>query len=111
DYMVNYICKIKGVNKMKLTDATNYMSELSSNLETIDNLIKDLNSSYNMNDQVRVYLEKDDVTLDYWAKSKSFNVSFEKEIIISALKDQRKVLYTELIKTKEFISELLEEKQ
>lgn len=95
---------------MKLTDATNYMSELSSNLETIDNLIKDLNSLNNMNDQIRVWVEKDDVTIDYYTKSESFNVSFEKEIIVSALRDQRKVLYTELIKTKELISKLLEEK-
>ena len=63
-----------------------------------------------MNDQVRVCLEKDDVTLDHYSKSKSFNVSFEKEIIISALQGQRKAIYTELIKTKEFISILLEEK-
>lgn len=94
---------------MKLTDVTNYMSELSSNLETIDNLIKDLKSINNMNDQVRVCLEKDDVTLDRYSKSKSFNVSFEKEVIISALQDQIKVLYTELINAKDLISKLLEE--
>lgn len=96
---------------MKLTDATNYMSELSSNLEVIDNLIKDLLSLNNITNQIRVCLDKDDVSLDYYTHSTSFNVSFEKEIIVSALRDQRKVLYTELIKTKELISKLLEEKQ
>lgn len=95
---------------MKLTDATNYMSELSSNLETIDNLIKDLNSLNNMNDFIRVTLDKEDVEISYNTQSSCFNVNFSKEIILNALRDQRKVLYTELIKTKELISKLLEEK-
>lgn len=63
---------------MKLTDATNYMSELSSNLEVIDNLIKDLLSLNNITNQIRVCLDKDDVSLDYYRHSTSFNVSFEK---------------------------------
>lgn len=95
---------------MKLTDATNYMAEVSSNLEAVDNLIKDLNSLNNIKNQIRVCFEKDEVAVDYYAKSKTFNVSFEKEIIVSALRDQRKALYTELIKTQDTISKLLEEK-
>ncbi|MBV6384879.1 hypothetical protein HIU56_12200 [Enterococcus faecium] len=95
---------------MKLTDATNYMAEVSSNLEAIDNLIKDLNSLNNIKDQIRVRFEKDDVAVEYYTNSKTFNVSFEKEIIVSALSDQRKTLYTELIKTQDTISKLLEEK-
>lgn len=95
---------------MKLTDATNYMAELSSSLEAIDNLIKDLNSLNNIKNQIRVFFEKDDVSIDYYTNSKTFNVSFEKEIIVSALRNQRKALYTELIKTQDTISKLLEEK-
>lgn len=95
---------------MKLTDATNYMAEVSANLEAIDNLIKDLNSLNNIKNQIRVLFEKDDVSIEYYTNSKTFNVSFEKEIIVSALKDQRKTLYTELIITQDTISKILEEK-
>lgn len=96
---------------MKLTDATNYMAELSSTLEAIDNLIKDLNSINNCKKQIRVYLEKDDVAVDYYTRSKTFNVSFEKEVILSALQDQIELVYTELINAKDLMSKLLEEKQ
>ena len=95
---------------MKLTDDTNYMIEVLSKLETIDNLIKDLNSLINNKDKISTYLKKDDVTLDCYSKSKTFNDSFKKEVIVSALQDQIKVLYTELINAKEIISKLLEEK-
>lgn len=82
---------------MKLTEATNYMSEVSSELETINKLIKDLLSLSNMNDFILVTLEEEDV-------------NFSKEIILNALREQRELLYMELTKTHDTISKLLEEK-
>lgn len=96
---------------MKLTEATAYLRDLSYEIETIENLIKDLVSLSNMNDSIRVILEEEDVEISYHTHSSCFNVEFNKEIILNALQDQRKVLYTESIKTQDTISKLLEEKQ
>ncbi|HAQ1085668.1 TPA: hypothetical protein IW741_002857 [Enterococcus faecium] len=95
---------------MKLTEATVYMRDLSYELETINNLIKDLVSLSNMNDSIRVTLEEEDVEIRYNTHSSCFNVEFTKEIILNALQEQRKILYTELIKIQDTISKLLEEK-
>ncbi|WP_187172215.1 hypothetical protein [Enterococcus faecium] len=95
---------------MKLTEATVYMRDLSYELETINNLIKDLVSLSNMNDSIRVTLEEEDVEIGYNTHSSCFNVEFAKEIILNALQEQRKALYTELTKTHNTISKLLEEK-
>lgn len=95
---------------MKLTEATVYMRDLSYELETIDNLIKDLVSLSNMNDSIRVTLDEEDVEISYNTHSSCFNVEFTKEIILNALQEQRKILYTELRKTQDTISKLLEEK-
>lgn len=82
---------------MKLTGATNYMAELSSELETINKLLKDLLSLSNVNNIILVTLEEEEV-------------GFSKEIILNALQEQRKSLYMELTKTHNTISKLLEEK-
>lgn len=82
---------------MNLTNATNYMSELSSELETINKLIKDLLSLSNMNNIIHVTLEEEEVGLS-------------KEIILNALQEKRKSLYMELTKTHDTIAKLLEEK-
>lgn len=95
---------------MKLTEVTANMRDLSYELETIDNLIKDLVSYGNMNNSIRVTLNEEDVETDYGTHSSCFNVEFNKEIILKALQGQRKALYTELIKTQDTIAKLLEEK-
>ncbi|HBL1470721.1 TPA: hypothetical protein ACXN5J_002327 [Enterococcus faecium] len=95
---------------MKLTEATTYMRYLSYELEQVNNLIKDIASLSNMRDSIRVTLDEEDVEIGYNTHSSCFTVEFSKGITLNALQEQRKVLYTELIKTKETISKLLEEK-
>ncbi|HAQ9529288.1 hypothetical protein N2D48_11865 [Enterococcus faecium] len=96
---------------MKLTEATTYMRDLSFELKQVNNLIRDIASLSNMRDSIRVTLDKEDVEIGYNTHSSCFTVEFSKDITLNALQEQRKVLYTELIKTKETISKLLEEKQ
>lgn len=86
------------------------MRNLSYELEQVNNLIKDIASLSNMRDSIRVTLDEEDVEIGYNIHSSCFTVEFSKGITLNALQEQRKVLYTELTKTKETISKLLEEK-
>lgn len=65
---------------MNLTNATNYMAELSSELETINKILKDLLSLSNVNNIILVTLEEEEVGLS-------------KEIILNALQEQKIIIH------------------